>query len=89
MRILVFLLVALLIGLQYLLWFGDGGLVQVWRQQRAIAAITTDNEQLLQRNNILQADVQDLKQGQEAIEERARNDLGMIKQNETFYQFNK
>lgn len=58
----------------------------VWRLENAIAKQTAENAHLKERNQALIAEVDDLKQGLEAIEERARSDLGMIKKNETFYQ---
>lgn len=79
-------LVILLIALQYALWFSTGGIVQIWRLNQAIAASEQNNAERTERNDILEAEVEDLKSGNEAIEERARNDLGMIKKNETFYQ---
>lgn len=86
MRVFIISLVGLFFILQYALWFSSGGLLQIWQMKKAIAHITTQNSQLAQRNTQLEADVNDLKQGSEAVEERARNDLGMIKENETFYQ---
>lgn len=59
---------------------------EVWRLRDNIAAQKVENEQLRQRNLALEAEVRDLKQGMEAIEERARSELGMIKKDETFYQ---
>lgn len=86
MRIFLFTLIGLLLILQYALWFSSGGLVQIWRLHHDIAIVQTENAALTERNSVLQAEVDDLKHGNEALEERARNDLGMIKQNETFYQ---
>lgn len=86
MRILAVLLLIGTLGLEYRLWFGDGGMREVWRLRDAVAAQRAENEQLKDRNRTLLAEVQDLKQGKTAIEERARTDLGMIRNNETFYQ---
>lgn len=86
MRPYIIGLILLILVLQYALWFSPGGLVQIWHMKDSIAAISAQNTELAQRNGQLEADVEDLKQGKEAIEERARNDLGMIKQGETFYQ---
>jgi cell division protein FtsB len=83
--ITVILLVLLLI-LQYTLWFGQGGLVRVWSLNEQVAAQEHENAQLRERNRALEAEVLDLKQGLDAVEERARTDLGMIKKDETFYQ---
>lgn len=79
-------LAILLIALQYALWFSSGGIVQIWHLNHANVALKQDNAALIERNDILEAEVEDLKSGNEAIEERARNDLGMIKKGETFYQ---
>ncbi|MEE8429526.1 MAG: cell division protein FtsB [Gammaproteobacteria bacterium] len=86
MRWLIALLVAILLVLQYRLWVGEGSLAEVWRLQQQVAAQRKENERLMERNMALDAEVTDLKQGMAAIEEHARNDLGMIKENEVFYQ---
>ena len=86
MKFLVAILVVLLLLLQYKLWFGDGNQREVWQLRDAIEAQMQENERLQERNAALEAEVRDLKQGLEAIEERARNELGMIKNGETFYQ---
>ena len=72
--------------LQFKLWFGEGSVRDVWILDNAIAAQAAENNQLKVRNQTLAAEVDDLKQGLEAIEERARYELGMIKEGETFYQ---
>ena len=76
----------LLAGLQYRLWVGDGSLAQVNDLQRQIAEQQGENERLLERNRILEAEVLELKQGMETVEERARHELGMVKEGETLYQ---
>ena len=76
-------LILLLAGLQYRLWVGDGSLAQVADLQRQIAEQQGENERLLERNRILDAEVLELKQGMEAVEERARHELGMVKEGET------
>jgi cell division protein FtsB len=86
MRPFFIILIILFFILQYELWFSSGGLVQIWQLRKTMANLNLQNEQLRARNAILEADVNDLKQGNEAIEERARNNLGMIKKGETFYQ---
>ncbi|WP_455200063.1 cell division protein FtsB [Kaarinaea lacus] len=86
MKALIAILIVLLLVLQYKLWFGDGNMREVWQLQSAIEAQQKENEKLRERNAALEAEVQDLKQGLEAIEERARSELGMIKKDETFYQ---
>ncbi|BAU48209.1 cell division protein FtsB [Sulfurifustis variabilis] len=86
MKPLVIALGALLLLLQYPLWLGNGGLLGLWEIKREIALQVTENRHLAERNQMLAAEVIDLKQGLEAIEERARIELGMIKGGETFYQ---
>ena len=86
MKILVGLLVILLIGLQYKLWFGDGSLSEVVQLSRELEKQKEKLRQLEERNRILEAQVLDLQNGLDAYEEKARNDLGMIKQGETFIQ---
>lgn len=86
MKTLIAVLMLMLVLLQFKLWFGEGSIQEVWRLDEIIAAQTTENESLRERNQALAAEVADLKQGLEAIEERARNDLGMIREGETFYQ---
>ena len=72
--------------LQYRLWVGDGSLAEVWRLNQAVDAQRAENEGLRDRNDALEAEVLDLKTGSEAIEERARSELGMIRDGEVFYQ---
>jgi cell division protein FtsB len=79
-------LFAVLAGLQYALWFGEGNLADAWKLSDALAAQRAENAHLESRNQTLAAEVRDLKRGHAAIEEHARVDLGMIKQGETFYQ---
>ncbi|MBT8768630.1 cell division protein FtsB [Pseudomonas boanensis] len=79
-------LILLLSGLQYRLWVGDGSLAQVSDLQRQIADQKGENERLLERNRILEAEVLELKKGMETVEERARHELGMVKDGETLYQ---
>lgn len=85
-KIATYVLLAILALLQYPLWFGDGGVIAVWRLNREIAAQQKENAQLKDRNQALEAQVNDLKQGLEVIEGRARSELGMVKKGETFYQ---
>jgi len=85
-RWLTFILIALLLGLQYKLWVGEGSLAEVWSLHQASEVQSVENEGLKERNAALEAEVKDLKQGSEAVEERARTELGMIKDGETFYQ---
>jgi len=86
MRWLVWILIVLLVLLQYKLWLGDGSLAEVWQLYQQVELQKEENHQLRERNQALEAEVQDLKQGLEAIEERAREELGMVREDETFYQ---
>jgi cell division protein FtsB len=86
MRLLAILLVTIIASLQYSLWLGKGSWLKVWEVDQQIMAQKELNQRLRVRNASLDAEVVDLKQGYEAIEERARNELGMIKQNEMFFQ---
>lgn len=85
LRIVLVLLLALLGWLQYRLWFGSGGEREVAQLAEQVARQRHDNAGLQQRNDALAAEVEDLKSGEAAVEERARNELGMIKPGETFY----
>lgn len=87
MKVLVAVLVVLLLMLQYRLWFGDGSIQEVSRLHSEAASSRAELIRLNNRNKALAAEVADLKRGLDAIEERARADLGMISQGETFYQF--
>jgi len=86
MRLLAIMLIGLILLLQYPLWLGKGGLLRVWEMERQIEAQRETNGRLQARNAALDAEVRDLKQGMEAIEERARNELGMIRRDEIFFQ---
>ena len=86
MRRLTFILVALIAALQYPLWLGKGSWLRVWEVDRDLTKRKEINQTLKARNSSLDAEVQDLKQGYEAIEERARSELGMIKRDEVFFQ---
>ena len=86
MRWLIVLLLGLLGALQYSLWIGTGSLADVHRLHQSVAKQSRENARLSERNKALEAEVRDLKHGFAAIEERARTELGMIKQGETFYQ---
>jgi cell division protein FtsB len=79
-------LATLLIALQYPLWLGKGSWTRAWELERQVEAQRSGLARLKARNDALDAEVRDLKQGYEAIEERARLELGMIKKNETFFQ---
>lgn len=86
MRWIVGLLLMLLLALQWRLWCGDGSIVEVLRLRQAVTAQRQDNAELQRRNQALAADVRDLKQGLQGLEERARRELGMIRRDEVFYQ---
>ena len=79
-------LLLLLGGLQYRLWVGEGSLAQVSGLNKQIAEQQGENQRLLERNRILEAEVKELKRGMETVEERARHELGMVKEGETLYQ---
>lgn len=86
MRWLTLILVALIVAVQYPLWLGKGSWLRVWEVGQQIAAQKQVNQKLKIRNTSLDAEVRDLKQGYDAIEERARSELGMVKQDEIFFQ---
>lgn len=86
MRILAGLFVVLILALQYPIWLGRGGWLRVHELDRQVQAQKKANDALALRNAALDADVRDLKQGYEAIEERARSELGMIRSDEVFFQ---
>jgi cell division protein FtsB len=79
------LLLLLLAGLQYKLWWGEGALGEARALQARVADQRSENARLQQRNDDLSAEVEDLKSGEAAVEDRARSELGMIKPGETFY----
>ena len=85
MKVLTLILIALIALLQYPLWLGKGSWLKVWEIDQQVTRQHEINRKLQMRNAALDAEVRDLKQGHEAIEERARNELGMIKQNEIFF----
>ena len=85
LRLVLVMLVALLAFLQYRLWMGEGGRRSVSALQKQVAQQRRENAGLQQRNDALAAEVEDLKSGEAAVEERARSELGMIKPGETFY----
>jgi cell division protein FtsB len=85
-RVLIALIVLVILGLQAKLWFGDGSVRTIVGLKQAVSAQQAENDNLKKRNDQLSAEVKNLKEGTDAIEERARNDLGMIGRNETFFQ---
>jgi cell division protein FtsB len=86
MRILALVFVALIVALQYPMWLGKGGWLKVRDLDRQLDAQRETNAKLKARNEALDADVRDLKAGYEAIEERARSELGMVRGDEVFFQ---
>ncbi len=86
MKAFVVLLVSLLALVQFRLWVGDESLAEVWRLRQAIDQQTSENTLLQSRNQRLEAEVRDLKTGLEAVEERARLELGMIRKDEIYFQ---
>jgi len=86
MRPLTLTLIALIIAIQYPLWFGKGSWLRVWHLDQQLDEQRADNETRVLRNAALNAEVRDLKTGLDAIEERARTELGMIKSDEVFFQ---
>ena len=87
MKILAAVLTALIIVIQYPLWLGKGGWFRAWHVDQELQQEREKNAALEQRNATLAAEVRDLKQGTEAIEERARSELGMIRNDEIFFQY--
>lgn len=86
MRLLIVVLAGVLVAFQIRLWVGDDGMREVWRLRAQVEQRTQENRRLADRNAALEAEVQDLKDGLAAAEERARSELGMIHADETFYQ---
>ena len=86
MRWISLIFVVLILLLQYPLWLGKGGWLKVWDLDRQVEAQKQVNQQAQIRNTVLDAEVRDLKQGTEAVEERARSELGMVKRDEVFFQ---
>jgi cell division protein FtsB len=84
-KALIVVLVLLLLGLQYRLWVGENSLAHISRLEKEITQQQIENNRLNDRNQVLAAEVKALKSGLDAVEERARGDLGMIKENETFF----
>ena len=85
MKILIAFIILLIIHFQYRIWIGDGSVAQIDAYQQRLDDLKKQAEEKRQRNEALYAEVLDLRKGQEAIEERARDELGMIKEDETFF----
>ncbi len=86
MKIIAFVLLTLFIWLQYKIWLQDGGIPEVVQLQEEVEEVKTQVQKLQERNLSLDAEVKDLKKGLDAIEERARSEMGMIKEGEIYYQ---
>jgi cell division protein FtsB len=84
-KVLSLILTALIILLQYPLWLGKGSWLKVWEVDQQVVAQHETNQKMKTRNAALDAEVRDLKQGYDAIEERARSELGMIREDEVFF----
>ena len=87
MRVIVLCLVIVILSLQYKLWFGNDGLIEWMHLSKQLAEKNQDNKASASRNFSIATDIAELKRGEEGIEERARYDLGMVKQDEVYYQF--
>jgi cell division protein FtsB len=87
MRIITIILAALILLLQYPLWLGKGGWLKVHDLGQQVEEQKLANQKLQERNALMDAEVRDLKQGSEAIEDHARSKMGMIKQGEVFFQY--
>jgi cell division protein FtsB len=85
-KILGLILGVLVVAIQYPLWIGKGSWTRVWELDRQLVAQRSTNAEAKRRNEAMDAEVRDLKEGSEAIEERARMELGMIRRDEVFYQ---
>lgn len=86
MKYIIAVIILLIIHLQYRLWVGDGSVAQVKEYQARLDVLKEKAKAKKERNEALYAEIEDLRKGQEAIEERARDEFGMIKENETFIQ---
>lgn len=85
-RAVTIILAILVVAIQYPLWFGKGGWMRVWELKNQLATTTKHNDELKARNARLASDIKSLQEGDEAIEERARSELAMVKRNEVFVQ---
>jgi len=85
-KTLILIIIVLIAHFQYRLWLGDASLTQIIESRHRLEALTKDAQEKKERNDSLYAEVVDLRKGSETIEERARYELGMIKENETFFQ---
>jgi len=86
MKIFLSIIILLIVLLQYRLWFVNGGIEQLQHDQQRLVDLKKQVEEKRERNIALYAEVEDLRKGQDSLEERARNELGMIREGETFFQ---
>ena len=86
MKIIALVLLVLFFWLQYKIWLQDGGIPEILQLQEEVEAVKDEVKKLQERNSSLHAEVKDLKKGLDAIEERARSEMGMIKEGEVYYQ---
>ena len=87
MRTIVLFLVLALVSLQFKLWVGDGSIAQWLHLEKKLNHQEDQNKQLIARNRAIEADIEELNSGDQALEEQARYELGMVKEGETYYQF--
>lgn len=87
LRSATYILVFLFILLQYNIWFASNSLLETYKLKRAISSQTSNNQQLIKRNDLINTQISHLQESKQSVEDLAREELGMIKQNETFYQF--
>jgi cell division protein FtsB len=87
MRSIIIGLIVILAALQYRLWVGEGGVKHWVNLENNLAAHEQENQKLASRNKALEADIEELKQGDQALEEQARFELGMVRDDEIYYQF--
>ncbi|KTD57645.1 cell division protein FtsB [Legionella shakespearei] len=87
MRPIFIILIIALVFLQHKLWLGDGNVIQWIKLEKRLSDHQHENSKLAARNRALEADIKELKGGDQALEEQARYELGMIKENEIYYQF--
>jgi cell division protein FtsB len=86
MKYIIVVIILLIVHLQYRLWVGDGSVAQIKEYQARLDVLKQKAKEKKERNEALYAEIQDLRKGEEAIEERARDEFGMVKENETFFQ---
>ncbi len=85
-KIIMIIMMIFIVFFQYRIWIGDGSYEEVAKLEKLVRIQQKENSRLKERNDALDAEVKDLKKGLQAVEERARNELGMVKDGETFYQ---